>query len=61
MKGILLAIAVMSAASGSTFAQDAVIIEVPQPARLFGDTFFRPARKLAEVVNWLRTIIARDD
>jgi hypothetical protein len=33
MKGILLAITVMLAASGSTFAQDAVVVEVPQPAR----------------------------
>ncbi|UXN66273.1 DUF1236 domain-containing protein (plasmid) [Phyllobacterium sp. A18/5-2] len=33
MRRILLAMAVMLAASGSAFAQDAVVIEVPQPAR----------------------------
>ena len=33
MKRILLAMTVMLAASGSVFAQDSVIIEVPQPAR----------------------------
>ena len=33
MRRILLATAVMLAASGSIYAQDAVVIEVPQPAR----------------------------
>jgi uncharacterized protein DUF1236 len=33
MKRILLAIAMALAASGSVFAQDSVVIEVPQPAR----------------------------
>jgi hypothetical protein len=33
MRQILLATAVMVAASGSIYAQDAVIVDVPQPAR----------------------------
>jgi hypothetical protein len=33
MKRILLATAVMFAVSGGAFAQDAVVIDVPQPAR----------------------------
>ena len=33
MRRILFAMAIMLAASGSAFAQDAVVIEVPQPAR----------------------------